>query len=270
LTKHFIFDDGAEFGFMYTSHNNIPNSNVNFLALDVPNSEDIQMELGNLVMTNLAHHAVAPGLNHGDKGCGPTTAFCLKKIDDPEHLAHVFSRYMTCTEQSTTIFEIVPLYHHQDPKQWGKFPFLHPGANSNVQIAVQGILNKWQEQLPSLVINRHPGWDLPSEVIEEASLEAGVSELVDSIGKTDSPWEDTLNFSEKALINTDPKFFQDAARVYLRPPKKCAHCKILCEPKTERFYMCSSCKMTHYCCPEHQTADWEHHKVLCKVVCAKR
>ncbi|KAL3931075.1 MAG: hypothetical protein SGARI_004298, partial [Bacillariaceae sp.] len=155
LTKHAIFNDGEDFGFLYTAKNTIPNSNVNFLALDIPDNEELLQEISRFVMTILAHHAVSPGLKHGEICCGPTTAFALKKIDDPKDLITIHSRYMTATEPST-IFELVPLYPFKDPKQWGKLPQMYPGVTKNVQIATINILNKWRQGRHEIFLRHFP------------------------------------------------------------------------------------------------------------------
>ena len=36
------------------------------------------------------------------------------------------------------------------------------------------------------------------------------------------------------------------------------------EVETKAKGLCSSCKDVHYCCREHQTADWKRHKKECR------
>ena len=266
LMKHVIMDDGADFGFMYTSNNTIPNSKTNFLALDVPDDEELLTEVTSFLMQMLAHYAVKPGLHHGENAVGNTTAFVLKKITDPGKLIHIHSWYMTRTEPST-IFELVPLFPYKDPKDWGKLPLIYPGANKDLQMAALQILNKWKEGIRDYYLSFFGPTPVPISI--EAGLivaeKRGTAAFINGIGKGND-WKVGLNPAECALVVSNPKYFQQMAEVYLRKPKRCAHCDVLYEQKMKNFFTCSACKMQHYCCKEHQKADWKKHKPICKQV----
>ncbi|KAL3915392.1 MAG: hypothetical protein SGILL_005677 [Bacillariaceae sp.] len=283
LIKHAIFDEGAEFGFVYTSNNTIPNSNVNFFALDVPDDNDLLVELASFVMTSLAEYAAWPGLNHREICHGPTTAFALKKIEDPERLAVIFSRYMWRTERSTEIFELVPLFPYDDPKDWGKVPKPFPKATRVDLTTVLDILDKWRSQVIYCI---PPGYDkkkenqveLPKIVTLKIAMEVGVKHQIDIQGALvhdtgdkdvehwDTNWRKRLFPFEIALVMKYPKYFQWVANIYLNSVPTCSFCNALYEPKNYPFFKCGGCHQTYYCSREHHAADKDNHKFLCQML----
>ncbi len=64
-----------------------------------------------------------------------------------------------------------------------------------------------------------------------------------------------LRGAHEGLLNDDAVYKAAKERKF-----KCAVCEKKC--KTH----CAKCKSVFYCCAEHQSNDWEFHKVVCKVL----
>lgn len=248
--KHLIYNPGDEFGFVYSSCNTIPNSGVNFLALNVPREK--AEPLACCIITNMAHFAVSPGIDHGHMALGADLFLVVKRVD-PERRRQLNRTHTTATERSSTLYELVPKFDYKDPKDWGTRPKFPDTTKEHI---VDEIIDKWYGRSEFLLSNSN----LPCGV-----KIVDVAEALLHVDDWNVDWDKGLTKQEIELVRQHNEWFSRFAEVFLRKPRGCACCKKLWEPGAAALLRCGGCKQVYYCNSDCQHTHWKtHHKKWCK------
>lgn len=250
--KHLIYNPGEKIGFVYTSNNTIPGSDCNFLALNVPRNK--AERVGYNIMTNLAHFAVSSGVDHGHIAhC--SGVYCYLKLVEGERKQALSRTHTTCTEPWTKLYELIPMFPHSDPQDWGGLPAF---PDKRKEAMATKIIDNWRNRTFFVLHNEDLKGPVKRKYIDLAEA------LLHDDWNVD--WTNRLSSAEIKLVRRHKTWFSDFAAVFFRKARGCLACKKLGEPGVVMSW-CSGCKQVYYCSKSCQTKHWKkEHKRQCKLL----
>lgn len=204
-------------------------------------------------MTCMAHHAVSPGIGHSHRAHG-AGFYLLCKLVEGERKQALAQTHTTRTEPWTTLYELIPAFEYEDPKDWGsrpKFP------DNSKEVTVTEIIDKWNQRLD---------FSLKDTALPRQGKLIDLAEALKHVDEWDVDWKDGLTNNEIKLVREHSEWFSKFAAIYFRKPRGCSCCKTLWEPGV-KLLVCGGCKQIYYCGKACQADHWRKvHKKQCKLL----
>ena len=233
------------------SHGNAPGK-PEFIAFDVPFCK--ANHVGG-TMNFLGPRKVGNGHN---VGMSNTDFFSLKLINGKEKEEILKDDQLDKMNPMSTLFQLVPVFDHDRPEDWGS----RPQAPKGREDLVEGIIDEWLCQKKFLLFANSStlNYDVYTKKVDLAVALRHVDDW-----KTD--WGVNLTPEQVAFVRRHSRYFIKIARVLFRKQEMCEQCGLIDKEVLSR---CGGCKQTYYCSVQCQKQDWPNHKKECIILRSMR